>query len=416
MNKVIVIAVLAVVLFLIDIYVFQLFKTFYSGFKVERQKLLRLVYWGLVIFSMLALCYYHFGNPYLFGKHTRMFIMAILFMLYFSKLILLFFTLVDDVIRLVKWFVAKVNSSKEYDNNTNGIGRSEFLAKAGLVTAAVPFVSMSWGIISGAHDYRVRRVNVPIKDLPKSFEGLRLAQISDIHSGSFWNKTAVKGGVEMLLKEKPDLIVFTGDLVNNRANEMQEWGSIFEKIKSPLGVYSVLGNHDYGDYVSWESPEKKQKNLKDLIQIQKNLGWQLLLNENKSIEIDGESLGILGVENWGNKARFPKYGKLSEALKGTEDNSANILLSHDPSHWQGEVLQQESKVDLTLSGHTHGMQFGVEVAGIKWSPVQYMYKEWAGLYQEEDKKLYVNRGFGYLGYPGRVGIPPEITILTLTKG
>ena len=217
----------------------------------------------------------------------------------------------------------------------------------------------------------------------------------------------------MMVKEKVDLAFFTGDLVNNRASEMHEWGEIFSKVKAPLGVYSVFGNHDYGDYVQWETPQAKKQNLTDLASIHKQMGWDLLMNQNRILEIEGERLAVIGVENWGAKGRFPKYGKLDEAMEGVKDTAVNILLSHDPSHWQAEVLPRYKNIDLTLSGHTHGMQFGVEVPGFKWSPVQYMYEEWAGLYKSNEQYLYVNRGFGYIGYPGRVGILPEITVFTL---
>ena len=215
--------------------------------------------------------------------------------------------------------------------------------------------------------------------------------------------------------EKVDLAFFTGDLVNNKATEMQEWGSIFAKVNAPLGVYSVFGNHDYGDYVEWESQAKMQKNLADLATIHKNMGWNLLINEHKIIKVDGEKLGVIGVENWGAKARFPKYGKLDVATQNLAETSVNMLLSHDPSHWQAEVLPKYDNIDLTLSGHTHGMQFGVDIPGFKWSPVQYVYDEWAGLYKSKDQYLYVNRGYGYIGYPGRVGILPEISVIILER-
>jgi uncharacterized protein len=224
----------------------------------------------------------------------------------------------------------------------------------------------------------------------------------------------VKGGVEMVMKEKPDMIFFTGDLVNNEADEVKEYIDVFNKLRAPLGVYSVTGNHDYGDYKNWTSKEAKQQNFKDLIESHKLLGFDLLMNENRFIEQGGEKLAIIGIENWGN-GRFSKYGKLDQAYAGTEKASAKILLSHDPSHWDAQVRSAYKDIDLMLSGHTHGFQFGVEIGGFKWSPSQYAYKQWAGLYQEGEQYLYVNRGFGYLGYPGRVGMPPEITILELKR-
>src|SRR5690606_24941140 len=236
-----------------------------------------------------------------------------------------------------------------------------------------------------------------------------------IHSGSFYNKKAVTGGVELLLAEKPDIVFFTGDLVNNLSNELRDYQDIFSKVKAPLGVYSVLGNHDYGDYhFGRESSPAKDKNLADLIDAQRIMGWDLLLNEHRTIRVGNEEIAIVGVENWGT-GRFPKHGDLGAALQGTEDIPVKLLLSHDPSHWRAQVLTQ-SDVDVTFSGHTHGMQFGVRTEHLKWSPVQYIYKEWAGLYREQNQQLYVNTGFGFLGYPGRVGILPEITIFELIRG
>lgn len=412
MNRIVIVIVLALLFLLIDLYAYQSFKTAFSGFSIQNQKTIKWIYIGLIVLSMACFLYYHFGNPDLLGRHLRTFLLSIVFMHYLAKIILVLFAFIDDAIRGIKWIVFKL-SNPELEINQEGISRSQFLAKTGIVVAAAPIISLSWGIISGAHDYRVRRINIPIKGLPKALEGIKIAQVSDIHSGSFWNKTAVKGGVEMLLNEKPDIAMFTGDLVNNKATEMSDWGSVFSKIKAPLGTYSVFGNHDYGDYVQWESPQAKQKNLKDLAIIHKNMGWDLLMNENRILEIDGEKLAILGIENWGAKARFPKYGKMEEAINGVPNEMTQLLLSHDPSHWQAEILTKYPNVDLTLSGHTHGMQFGIEIPGFKWSPVQYMYKEWAGLYKSSDQFLYVNRGYGYLGYPGRFGILPEISILTL---
>jgi predicted MPP superfamily phosphohydrolase len=225
----------------------------------------------------------------------------------------------------------------------------------------------------------------------------------------------VQQGVDKILKLKPDLILFTGDLVNNKAEEMLDYIDVFKQLAAPLGVYSVLGNHDYGDYVQWESKEQKTENLDRLKQVHGQMGWRLLLNENVLIERDGHKIALLGIENWSAKANFPKYGKMDQAHPGTEEVPFKILMSHDPSHWEAEVLNKYNDIDLMLSGHTHGMQFGVEVPWLRWSPVQYVYKQWAGLYESGHQKLYVNRGFGFIGYPGRVGILPEISLLELSS-
>lgn len=415
MNRVLFVSLFLVVFILIDWYAFQAIKTLIGNSSVLTRKTIKGIYVTLSVLVAIALLIYNFGNPDGIAKHARMFLMSFIVLNFLAKFFLAVFVLIDDIVRLVRWGVAKL-SNPEPKTTGEGISRSKFIATTGLVVAAAPIVSLSWGIISGAHDYRIRRVKVPIKDLPRGLEGLRIGQLSDIHSGSFWNKTAVKGGVKMLMDEKVDLAFFTGDLVNNRATEMQEWGSVFAKVNAPLGVYSVFGNHDYGDYVrDWPSLDAKKQNLKNLATIHRNMGWGLLLNEHKILEIDGEKLGIVGIENWGAKANFPKYGKMDLAVQNMPDTAVNILLSHDPSHWQAEVIPHYKEIDLTLSGHTHGMQFGVEVPGFKWSPVQYVYDEWAGLYQSGEQYLYVNRGFGYLAYPGRVGILPEITVLTLER-
>jgi predicted MPP superfamily phosphohydrolase len=217
-----------------------------------------------------------------------------------------------------------------------------------------------------------------------------------------------------MMELQPDIIFFTGDLVNNVADEMDELKTVFSKLAAPLGVYSILGNHDYGDYVQWESAQAKVANLEKLKTVHKEMGWRLLLNEHVGIEKDGQSIALIGIENWGARANFSKYGDLSAAYKGAENYPFKILLSHDPSHWEAEVCRDYKDIDLVFSGHTHGMQFGLEIPGFRWSPVQYVYKQWAGLYRKDQQKLYVNRGFGFLGYPGRVGILPEITYLELT--
>lgn len=292
------------------------------------------------------------------------------------------------------------------------IPRSEFLAKTALIAASVPFGTMAYGILSGAHDYRIRKVTVKLPNLPRSFDGLTIGHISDIHSGSFFNRTAVRGGVDMLMKHKPDLIFFTGDLVNNESKEVKDYISVFDKFKAPLGVYSVTGNHDYGDYHRFDSVAAKRKNFDDLIEAHRVMGFNLLMNRNHIIEQGGEKLAIIGNENWG-AGRFSKYGKLDRAHQGTDEAAVKLLLSHDPSHWDAQVRPQYKDIDIQFAGHTHGFQFGVEIGNFKWSPSQYAYKQWAGLYQEGSQYLYVNRGFGYLGYPGRIGMPPELTIMEL---
>ncbi len=398
---------------LIDIYVFQAVLSVSKSWTPLWKAVAQYGFWIPTVICIAALLWWTATDPYKVGSGMRNWILTALFATYFSKLFGVFFLLIDDVQRLVRW-VAQALGKKDVNPIAGEvISRSQFLTQTALVATAIPFGTMVFGIVSGAHDYRIKRVSLKLPNLPTSFDGIKIAQVSDIHSGSFFNKTAVKGGVEMVMKEKPDLIFFTGDLVNNEANEVKEYINVFNKLRAPLGVYSVTGNHDYGDYKNWSSQEVKEQNFKDLMEAHRLLGFDLLMNEHRYIKQGGEKLAILGIENWG-AGRFAKYGKLDQAYAGTEA-PVKILLSHDPSHWDAQVRPNYKDIDLMLSGHTHGFQFGVEIGDFKWSPSQYAYKQWAGLYQEGNQNLYVNRGFGYLGYPGRVGMPPELTILELKR-
>ncbi|HEY8400511.1 MAG TPA: metallophosphoesterase [Cytophagaceae bacterium] len=409
-------AILLLIFLSIDVYVFQAFRYIGQSLSPTLRKSIYIIYWTITILTLIGFLSYNLGNPEKWSRFAKTMVFSSMMVIYFSKLFVVLFLLVDDVVRLIRWMVYKIQSvaaDQQPANTSTPISRHEFLVKAGLIVGSLPFISMAYGIIAGAHDYTIRRVTIRLKKLPIAFDGLRIAQLSDIHAGSFYNKFAVERGIQMLLNEKPDVVFFTGDLVNDRADEMVDYKDVFAKVKAPMGVYSVLGNHDYGDYVQWPSAQAKSENLKRLINIHKEMGWDILINENRKLEKDGESIAIIGVENWGAKGRFPKYGKLSKAYKGIEDTPVKLLLSHDPSHWDAEVRQKYKDIDIMFSGHTHGFQFGVEIANVKWSPVKYMYEQWAGLYQKGEQFLYVNRGFGYIGYPGRVGITPEITIIEL---
>lgn len=374
------------------------------------------IYWIISIMLTIGIFAGMFFNIFL---SLRAVIMVAFFLITACKIVLLPFLLIDDLRRLIITFVRAIKTRQE---DTDGkilvkepISRSEFIVKAGLVVAAVPLTSLTWGIVSGAYDYQIRRQTLILPNLPAAFDGITMGQISDIHSGSFYNPKAVKGGVEMLLKEKCDFILFTGDIVNDMATEMRDYQDIFSKVKAPLGVYSSLGNHDYGDYhFGKESSPAKVKNLIDVKKTHQLMGWDLLLNEHRRLKVDGEEIGILGIENWGT-GRFPRYGRMDLATKDTDDLPVKLLLSHDPSHWRAQVLPHYPQIDAMFSGHTHGMQFGVRTEKYQWSPIEYIYEEWAGHYQEQKQQLYVNVGYGFLGYPGRVGILPEITIFTLKR-
>jgi predicted MPP superfamily phosphohydrolase len=416
MSKLITVFLFIVFFVLTDIYVFQAIKEAFKKSRSGIKKTIYIVHWAISLLSVAGLLIYNFAIPAVVANSYRSYIIVALFITYLSKIFGVFFLLLDDLYRLMRWLWMKISdpSPTKQPGKSKGITRSEFLSKAALISVTAPFITMSYGIISGAHNYRIRRKTVSLPNLPSAFDGLRVGQLSDIHSGSFYNKTAVTGGVDLLMAEKPDIVFFTGDLVNTEASEVNNYIDVFNKVKAPLGVFSTLGNHDYGDYRSWPSDAAKRQNLDNIIKAHKVMDWDILLNENRTIRIDGEEIVVIGVENWG-AGRFSKYGDLKKAYEGTEDKPLKILLSHDPSHWDAEVRPQFSDIDLTLSGHTHGFQFGVEIGNIKWSPSQYIYKQWAGLYQEDDQYIYVNRGFGFIGYPGRIGILPEITILELKK-
>jgi hypothetical protein len=354
------------------------------------------------------------------GLIVRLAFTIAFFLLLIFKLSYALVLLLDDVRRLAIYVAKRFKKPAPVQEASNpqipNIPRSEFLVKAGLLAGVVPLAAIKLNMGSGCYDYHVKRYPLYLPNLPKAFDGMKLGQISDIHSGSFFNKRAVLGGVEMLLREKADVIFFTGDLVNSLSNEMRDYQDIFSKVKAPLGVFSSLGNHDYGDYGKWPSPAAKKKDHDDLIATHKNMGWDLLRNENRRLKVNGEEIGILGVENWGALHRFRKYGRMDLAVKNTDDLPVKLLLSHDPSHWRAQVLPEYPQIDAMFSGHTHGMQMGVRTEHFQWSPVEYIYNEWAGFYHEGPQQLYVNVGYGFLAFYGRIGILPEITIFELKSG
>jgi predicted MPP superfamily phosphohydrolase len=292
--------------------------------------------------------------------------------------------------------------------------RSVWVSELTLILAAIPFLGLLYGMTGGRHRYKVHRVTLSFADLPEAFDGFTITQLSDIHAGSFTSRAGVEKGISLVNKQNSDLLLFTGDLVNNKASEMDQWMDLFSTLKAPYGKFSVLGNHDYGDYTTWESKAAKYANLGRLKKVHQEIGFNLLLDRAVQIRKDGRAMALIGVENWG-KGGFHKYGDLEKATENVADDEFKILMSHDPSHWEAKTLQHLKHINLTLAGHTHGMQFGIELFGFQWSPVKYVYPQWAGLYQEHGKYLYVNRGFGFLGFKGRIGIWPEITVITLKK-
>ena len=409
MSRIVILCVVVLVYFLIEYYVFQVVQLLTVKSTPLITRWVWSSYWLWVVLMITGFALYTQLDAKTYAG-LRVFISALFFINLIGKLFASLVLLGDDVRRLVSYLSQFVISNED----PQIAGRTAFIGKAALLTGVLPMMGLSFGILSGAHDYRVRRRDVYSPHLPKAFDGIRLVQISDIHTGSFFNKTAVRGGVDLINQERGDMILFTGDFVNNQSDEAKPYLDLFAKVKAPLGVHAVMGNHDYGDYHRWDSMIEKQQNIKDLHQMHKYMGWNIMLNENKIITADGESIALLGLENWG-AGRFSKYGDMSKTYEGTQEISYKILMSHDPSHWDAQVLSEYPDIDLMLAGHTHGMQFGVEIGDFRWSPSQYVYKQWADLYQKGTQSLYVNRGFGFLGYPGRIGILPEITILTLKR-
>ncbi|MFT3702010.1 MAG: metallophosphoesterase [Agriterribacter sp.] len=406
--------IFVIVMILIDLYVFQALKLVAQNASPKIKILLFGLYWGISAVTVLTLVLMPYINIENWNKTFRTYFIAILIGLFLSKALTAIFLVVDDLRRLLQWAGSKLFYQYVHGEpyTGTGISRSAFMSWLGLGVGGGLMATFLYGF-SNKYKYQVKKITLTYPNLPEAFRGLKILQISDVHSGSFTDKEAVNHGIETILKQNADIILFTGDLVNDHAEEMDDYTDIFSKLHAPMGVFSTLGNHDYGDYRKWPSEEAKTKNLEKLKQMQKDMGWRLLMNEHVALEKNGQQIALIGIENWSAKSSFPKYGKMSEAYPGSEKYPFKILMSHDPSHWDAEVKTKYKDIDLMLSGHTHGMQFGVELPGFKWSPVQYMYKQWAGLYEDDAQKLYVNRGYGFIGYPGRVGILPEITLIEL---
>ncbi|MEX6686644.1 metallophosphoesterase [Danxiaibacter flavus] len=402
------------ILLLLDLYIFSAIRSLTQNAGEKTRIIIYSVYWvisGAALITIMLFPYWQWLQTHRFFRN---YVFAILVGLFLAKVVATVFFLVDDVRRGALWLMTKIFSTTgaHVVEPGNKLGRSTFLSWLGLIVGGGLFSSLMYGF-SNKYNYHVKKVKLAFKNLPSSFKGLKIVHISDIHSGSFNDKHAVSHGVDLILQQNADLILFTGDLVNDRAEEMTDYMDVFSRLKAPLGVFSTLGNHDYGDYVQWPSKEAKIENLERLKNVHKDLGWRLLMNEHIPLEKNGESIALIGIENWSSKANFAKYGKMDQAYPGSEKYPFKILMSHDPSHWDAEVRVKYPDIDLMLAGHTHGMQFGVENHYFKWSPVQWVYKQWAGLYREGSQKLYVNRGYGFIGYPGRVGILPEITLIEL---
>lgn len=386
---------------IVEIYAFQAIKT------ITKKSFF---YYGWFLLSSLAYInlFYVFVNRGTQGGQTKAFQWAFAFLLLtlLPKIVMLLVLFGEDVVRYIQ---------KLFTSGQPVAGRRKFISQLALGLAAIPFTSLLYGIFKGKFNFKVLKYELAFDDLPDAFDGFTITQITDIHSGSFDNKEKIEYAVDLVNQQKSDVILFTGDIVNNFASEMDPWIDIFKKLDAPVGKYSILGNHDYGDYSQWESPEAKKANFQAVLDIHSKIGFDLLLNENRYIEKDGQKIAIVGVENWG-KGGFHKKGDIKKASQGITKEDFKILLSHDPSHWEKIIKKDDFNYQLTLSGHTHGMQFGIEIPGfIKWSPAKYAYKQWAGLYEEFGRYINVNRGFGYHAFPGRVGIWPEVTVISLKK-
>ena len=405
---------------LIEWYFFTGVQAIIKDIPNPRKSTIQITYWVISLITFIGL-FVSFNVPQSYlPNFYRGYMVSFFFIIVVAKLLGCIFLLLDDVFRLFRFgyqFVTTINHPEQRE----GISRLKFLTYTAGTIFSATVASMFYGVIRGAHKYRTHNVKLKFKNLPKEFDGLRIAQISDIHTGSFPNTSFLEYAFDKVLEQKPDVIFFTGDLVNDRVTETEGYLPVYQKLKAPMGVYSILGNHDYGDYSEWPSIESKKQNLEELKKVHEQAGWRLMINEHIPLEKDGAKIALLGIENWGGNLHFKRYGKMEEAYKGTDVYDFKILLSHDPSHWNLEVKQKYKDVDLTLSGHTHGFQFGIEIPGFRWSPVQYVYPQWAGLYEHQNQFLYVNRGLGCVGrekvsaFNGRVGIWPEITIIELNK-
>lgn len=400
--------------------IFFLIYAFFSFYAYQAVKTATRFGWVHIFFIVVSvLVFSNFVYQFTVGSESRALTQeksfAIGFLITFMtfKMVVIPLLLGEDILRAIIGINDKLIASKEHFTIPS---RRKFVSQIALGIAAIPMISLLYGMYRGKYNFRVLNYTLHFEDLPEAFDGYRITQLSDIHSGSFDNPKKIKYAIDLVNEQQSDCILFTGDLVNNKADEVLPWKDLFGQLKAKDGIYSVLGNHDYGDYIEWKSAEEKSKNLENLKEIQREMGFKLLLNESTYLEKNGQRLALVGVENWG-KGGFKKAGDLKRATQGLDQNDFKILMSHDPSHWEEVVLNDDMHVHLTLSGHTHGMQFGIEIPGwIKWSPVSWRYKYWAGIYKEKNQYINVNRGFGYLAYPGRVGIWPEITVIELRKG
>lgn len=406
------------IVILVDWYFYRAMKYGVQNLQPTIRRTLGIIYWLFTIFSVIYVfvASYYVTHNIPPPKFAKVYIFGIILIILVSKLLGSIFIILDDIKSLIL-FISKLFTAKQdglTEPTHQSITRKSFLKKSALVAAFIPFSTFLYGMFN-TFDFKIRTLKLKIPSLPNSFKGLKIVQISDIHTGSFVSDEPLRKAVELIMEQNADVIFFTGDLVNDITEEALPFIDVLNKIKAPMGVFSILGNHDYGNYF-YESDdlEGKEHNYKLMKKVHEKLGWKLLLNENHILEKNNDRLAIIGVENWGNGGRFPKFGDVKKACVGCLEEDVKLLLSHDPSHWESKVLPDHSDIAVTFSGHTHGMQFGIEIPGFKWSLSKYFYTYWAGHYQRGQQQIYVNRGLGFIGYPGRVGILPEITVFELS--
>ena len=400
-------------LLIIDWIIFSVIEEVTRDWSVGVQAIIRTIFWMIPIIVIGITYSFHTGAIANWNKRRFSLVRSTITLSYVSKVIILVALLLGGIGQMISFIIV------EYVLGGHGnvpYEKTMLVEWGALILGGISFVVLLHGMIRNKYRYKIYETKVAVPNLPKELEGLKIVQISDIHSGSFTEIEPLHNAIELINNQHADLVFFTGDLVNSMAKEMEPFVDVFDKIKSRYGIFSILGNHDYGDYVQWESQAEKHQNFEKLKSVHQRLGWDLILNENRLLKIKGEEVAVIGVENYSAKRQFSNYGDLEKAYEGASQAGLKLLLSHDPSHWEDEVLEKFKDIHITFSGHTHGMQFGLEIPGlIKWSPIKYIYKQWAGLYEKNAQFLYVNRGFGFLGYPGRVGILPEITVMILEK-
>ena len=410
------ILIFIVILVAIDFYVYHGLRFLFAN-RDSSARTFAIVFWTITAVALGILLLGFFTDWRSWPKVIRTYAFSIVVFVYLAKVLMSIFLVIDDAIRLLRFggsFASGLISSEKVAEPLR-ISRLRFIVQTGAFLSAIPLLSLVYGMMGGTSRFRVRTVKLSLPGLPPEFEGFKAVQISDLHVGSFFSQEPLQRAVDLIHEQRPDVIFFTGDLVNDRHHEALEHKELLSSLNAPMGVYSVLGNHDYGDYYRWETIEEKEDNLRRMKELHGELGWKLLLNDHAYLERNGERIGLVGVENWSARMNFKRYGDMQKATAGFNPAAVNILLSHDPSHWQSEITSNYKYIDLMLAGHTHGFQFGVEIPGFRWSPVQYVYKQWADLYTDNQQHLYVNRGLGFIGYPGRVGILPEITVLEFTR-